>query len=432
MSQKHYTKLTLIRMCVCVCLLSLMAAQARAEVVLNGDPLRIEVSSAIGSGAFYVELSDLAWNPTTQIASWTRSTPLQIVNVSGQTIATFNSVNFRILRGSRIDLNLTCRSGAADTVFALNSGLLSFTLIPSSTAEGSASVAASVTDQDHDGATLAGVGAPGTGVYQALLNQDSYGDGRAVFARLLGSIVVGAGGIGSGSQSDPASGYRAVGMAVSEMAVSLVFSLTADDSAGVNSSFSIRPVPGDVSLDSDGDGRPDFIDGCPDDPAKLDPGACGCGVPDTDADADGVPDCIDNCPAVPNPDQVDSDDDGIGDACDPPAEATEPATGDETGSDPGDPGDETMADGSGDEGTGDDTGGDSQEGDLGGKDGDEGQDPKDSGAADIDADGGAGGSDELDSVQLPMVGAPACGATGLSMLPVTILGLGVLRSRRWV
>ena len=41
------------------------------------------------------------------------------------------------------------------------------------------------------------------------------------------------------------------------------------------------------------------VDNCPDDPFKLEPGICGCGVPDLDSDFDGTPDCIDECPEDP-------------------------------------------------------------------------------------------------------------------------------------
>jgi hypothetical protein len=62
---------------------------------------------------------------------------------------------------------------------------------------------------------------------------------------------------------------------------------------------------------------PGPLDFCPADPAKVDPGACGCGVPDADVDGDVVADCIDNCVGTENTDQADLDGDGIGDACDP-------------------------------------------------------------------------------------------------------------------
>ena len=46
------------------------------------------------------------------------------------------------------------------------------------------------------------------------------------------------------------------------------------------------------------------------------PNAAACAVPGADSDADGVLDLVDNCPLDPNPDQIDSDGDTLGDACD--------------------------------------------------------------------------------------------------------------------
>jgi hypothetical protein len=50
-------------------------------------------------------------------------------------------------------------------------------------------------------------------------------------------------------------------------------------------------------VDTDGDGVPDLLDVCPNDPTKTDwEGYCGCDLPDSDADGDHTPDCVDGCP----------------------------------------------------------------------------------------------------------------------------------------
>ena len=73
-------------------------------------------------------------------------------------------------------------------------------------------------------------------------------------------------------------------------------------------------------VDTDGDGIDDSRDNCPNDVNvdQKDTDNDGIGdACDKDIDNDGVLNAQDNCPTVPNRDQTDDDGDGIGDACDP-------------------------------------------------------------------------------------------------------------------
>jgi hypothetical protein len=100
----------------------------------------------------------------------------------------------------------------------------------------------------------------------------------------------------------PNSGYEFSGwQGVEEVSgTSAILIMEADRQVTANFFQEDGPGPPAVDPDRDGDGTPDRIDGCPDDPDKIDPGVCGCGEPETDADEDGTPDCEDGCPDDPN------------------------------------------------------------------------------------------------------------------------------------
>jgi hypothetical protein len=102
-------------------------------------------------------------------------------------------------------------------------------------------------------------------------------------------------------------------------------SLTVEDDDGARGSTIIEvdtldPTRAECGGDDDNDGVGAFIDNCPGlpNPEQSDLDQDGLGDRcDADNDNDAVDDRDDNCPSAPNPDQIDTDSDGLGDACDP-------------------------------------------------------------------------------------------------------------------
>ena len=76
--------------------------------------------------------------------------------------------------------------------------------------------------------------------------------------------------------------------------------VTVDDGDPCTLDACLNGIVTNTFQDSDGDGTCDANDGCPNDPNKIAPGICGCGVSDADTDGDLTADCNDGCPNDPN------------------------------------------------------------------------------------------------------------------------------------
>lgn len=117
--------------------------------------------------------------------------------------------------------------------------------------------------------------------------------------------------------------------------------VSTDSSDLEDGTASATPVPAETTSDLDDDGVADGVDNCPSiaNPEQADFDEDGLGdfcdsdddndgvedsqdafpfdaTEDTDSDQDGIGGNGDNCPVVANPDQVDQDQDGLGNACD--------------------------------------------------------------------------------------------------------------------
>jgi len=306
---------------------------AVGQIEVSEVALEVEASSASGVAVLEIGRDALSWDGAAQALVWQGDGALQLLEPETRAvIATLTSALVEFRGCSKVTLNFALDAGDSDVTVIVRTGQLAFPTIAADSAAGRASASFTLSDLNGDGAEMVGLGGGGRGAFRAYFNGQAP-DG-SLFAHLVAVMSISGGGSGSASQRDPLFGYRAVGSAVSDMSVEVAFTLSALDRLSASTSFDINPDPDDCGADADGDGLPDWLDGCPDDPGKSEPGDCGCGMADLDSDADGVADCNDNCPMSANADQADADGDGVGDACDDADEEADEGDGDDGAAEP--------------------------------------------------------------------------------------------------
>lgn len=217
--------------------LTLAACATTASATIVGNPLTITAESSLGTASFTVRLQDGTYNPDTGDFSYSRSSPIVLMDdASGRTIATFDSLNFSIIGDPQINLAFSAVAGNATTLFTIASGFNAFAPILNPTVSGLANM--TVTDAfGSDGATEHG-NVSGPFAYGAFYN------GAVMYGNRINDLTAGADNTANSTQFLTGS---IVGP-VTDMSAKYSFTLSPRDSASGTSVYSIVPTPGALAL----------------------------------------------------------------------------------------------------------------------------------------------------------------------------------------
>jgi len=252
---------------VCVLMVSLLSATASADfsdVVFHLDTERLidpdDAGQGICSGSFEVTSDELVYDEGTD--TWKYDDDLGVDIVDGaHLVAALTSLHLTLvddpLLGVRISMNFAAEAGAAETTFAIRSGVVSFDTIAQEHAAAKASATFSVTDTNGDAsAVLEAVGPPGQGMYIAL-----YNDASATFASLVAKVAVsGMGASAQATQVYPAYGFESIDDDLYNVSSEIGFTLTIEDLMSATTGYSGDDPPPPALGDLNCDGTVDNFD----------------------------------------------------------------------------------------------------------------------------------------------------------------------------
>jgi len=169
---------------------------------------------------------------------WNLGGPVGINDETGAQVFELQDASINIFADPSVSLNFNVLASQQNTVFSVNSAMLSFAALPN--AIGRATAAVVVTDLNGDGATFTPTGA---GAYSSFYN------GSNGFQDLIGNVVTAAPhSTGTSDETFPTTGFANIGTTLTDISSDWNFTLSAGDLASGTSNFEVIPAPASTVL----------------------------------------------------------------------------------------------------------------------------------------------------------------------------------------
>ena len=220
----------------------LVAAASGASADITYEVFSLQAQVGNNNGTF-VATTDQGYFDQQGNFFWSLDSDVNIQDDNGNILATLSNASVSIFADPIVSINFNVQATNQNTIFTVDSGLLSFATING--AVGAASAGVSVTDVNGDGATLS---TEGSTMYSSQYN-GLYPNGTT-FADLINtSVSAGAFQTSAASADFPGGGnFASIGVPVDSMSAAWHFSLSPLDVASGTSTFVVVPTPSGVAL----------------------------------------------------------------------------------------------------------------------------------------------------------------------------------------
>lgn len=231
-----------MRLCVSAVGVVVGLAASVASADLTPEVFRISASANGMDGSFTVYQDDGYFDDNGNFFWWLDET-VEITGDNGELLATLSRASVTVFADPVINMNFNVQASNQNTIFSVESGLLSFPEIQG--AMGAASAGVTVTDVNGNGATLS---PDGPSMYLAHYNGE-IPNGTLFTPLLTNPLSAGAFQSNATSEEYPGGGnYAAIGDPVVSMSAAWTFTLTALDLASGTSTFVIILSPAGAVL----------------------------------------------------------------------------------------------------------------------------------------------------------------------------------------